>query len=281
MIPGAGEGPCSGAGVGRAEDVKGPVQLARYQQGRSAGSAGPGSRVRRLTRSPDVTTAAIHTRMPPMWRTRSAASHPGHCGTGRPQSVRAAASKERASSAAVCSPTAASMTKSLACQQLAFLTADDRSVLLPDAIRRRVCWPGAVAGIAGRSSATPRLPTSALGGRLPEGLIHHQDIRRALGLPRAIPPERLLPALRTALIAPRHRLVPPIWAFRSAQVRRCGMRPTPGNPAVVTDRDPTVWSGSISRTVFPAKLVSRSRRAKRAKVTGISCVKLAVTHGRE
>ena len=45
---------------------------------------------------------------------------------------------------------------------------------------------------------------AALGGRvgLVEGIIHHQDIRRSLGLPRKTPPERLLPALRTALIAP-------------------------------------------------------------------------------
>lgn len=45
---------------------------------------------------------------------------------------------------------------------------------------------------------------AALGGRagLVEALIHHQDIRRALGQPRAIPAERLTPALRTALIAP-------------------------------------------------------------------------------
>lgn len=35
-----------------------------------------------------------------------------------------------------------------------------------------------------------------------ETLIHHQDIRRALGRPCPIPAERLLPALRVALIAP-------------------------------------------------------------------------------
>ena len=35
-----------------------------------------------------------------------------------------------------------------------------------------------------------------------EALIHHQDIRRSPGQPRAIPPQRLLPALRDALIAP-------------------------------------------------------------------------------
>src|SRR5712671_6691919 len=72
-------------------------RLARYQRDSSTGSCGPGSRVRRLTRSLDVTIAAIHMKMLPMWRTRSAASHSGHCGTLRPQSVWAAASKERAS----------------------------------------------------------------------------------------------------------------------------------------------------------------------------------------
>ena len=50
----------------------------------------------------------------------------------------------------------------------------------------------------------PRGVPAALGGRvgLVETLIHHRDIRRALRLPRAIPPERLRPALHTALIAP-------------------------------------------------------------------------------
>ncbi len=50
----------------------------------------------------------------------------------------------------------------------------------------------------------PRGQPAALGGRagLVETLIHHQDIRRALGQPRVIPAERLRPALRTALIAP-------------------------------------------------------------------------------
>jgi hypothetical protein len=50
----------------------------------------------------------------------------------------------------------------------------------------------------------PRGLTAALGCgvALTEGLIHQQDIRRALAQPRAIPPERLLPALRTAVIGP-------------------------------------------------------------------------------
>jgi hypothetical protein len=37
---------------------------------------------------------------------------------------------------------------------------------------------------------------------LADGVVHQQDIRRGLGLPRAVLPERLLPALRIALIAP-------------------------------------------------------------------------------
>jgi uncharacterized protein (TIGR03083 family) len=50
----------------------------------------------------------------------------------------------------------------------------------------------------------PRGLTAGFGGRiaLTDGLIHHQDIRRPLGLPRGIPPERLRSALRFARTAP-------------------------------------------------------------------------------
>jgi uncharacterized protein (TIGR03083 family) len=46
--------------------------------------------------------------------------------------------------------------------------------------------------------------TAGMGGAiaLTDGLIHQQDIRRPLGLPRAIPADRLVPALRTALFGP-------------------------------------------------------------------------------
>jgi uncharacterized protein (TIGR03083 family) len=85
----------------------------------------------------------------------------------------------------------------------------------------------------------PRGLPAALGGRvaLVQALIHHQDIRRALGRPRAIPPERLLPALRIALIAPGHRRVvayprgcgwsPPIFASPQARARRYAARQRP------------------------------------------------------
>lgn len=46
--------------------------------------------------------------------------------------------------------------------------------------------------------------TSVFGGRiaLVDNLMYHQDIRRALGLPRDVPPERLRVALPFAFIAP-------------------------------------------------------------------------------
>lgn len=52
-----------------------------------------------------------------------------------------------------------------------------------------------------RSHLTPTGLTAGLGGAiaLTDGLIHQQDIRRPLGEPRAIPEDRLRPALRTAL----------------------------------------------------------------------------------
>lgn len=55
--------------------------------------------------------------------------------------------------------------------------------------------------------------TAGFGGRigLVDGLIHHQDIRRALGLPRDIPAERLAEAL------PFGRTAPPIRAFWRAR----------------------------------------------------------------
>jgi uncharacterized protein (TIGR03083 family) len=69
----------------------------------------------------------------------------------------------------------------------------------------------------------PRGLPAALGGRvaLVEALIHHQDIRRPLGRPRAIPPERLLPALRCALIAPD---IGGFWRFRGVRLVATDLR---------------------------------------------------------
>lgn len=69
----------------------------------------------------------------------------------------------------------------------------------------------------------PRGQPAALGGRagLAETLIHHQDIRRALGQPRLIPPERLRPALLTALIAPD---IGRLWPLRGVRLVATDMR---------------------------------------------------------
>ena len=58
-----------------------------------------------------------------------------------------------------------------------------------------------------RSCIPPRGLTSAFGGMiaLVDGMIHQQDIRRALGTGRAIPPERLHRVLNNALSSPATR----------------------------------------------------------------------------
>ena len=67
--------------------------------------------------------------------------------------------------------------------------ADRSPAELTDLLRRHLTPTGLTAGLGGAIALT-------------DGLIHHQDIRRPLGLPRAVPAERLRPALRTALFAP-------------------------------------------------------------------------------
>lgn len=59
--------------------------------------------------------------------------------------------------------------------------------------------------------------TTAFGGRvaLLDALVHHQDIRRPLGLPRVIPPQRLREALDFALFAPPIRGA---WHARGTRV---------------------------------------------------------------
>jgi uncharacterized protein (TIGR03083 family) len=56
-----------------------------------------------------------------------------------------------------------------------------------------------------RQYAVPQGLTSGFGGRiaLTDGMIHQQDIRRPLGIPRTIPAERLRVALDFAKYAPR------------------------------------------------------------------------------
>jgi uncharacterized protein (TIGR03083 family) len=68
-----------------------------------------------------------------------------------------------------------------------------------------------------REHATPRGLTSAFGGRiaLVDSLMHHQDIRRALGMPRDVPTESLRVALPFAFVAPP---VKAMWHVRGVKV---------------------------------------------------------------
>jgi len=55
-----------------------------------------------------------------------------------------------------------------------------------------------------RNHLTPQGATARFGGRvgLVDAVVHHQDMRRPLGMPRQIPAERLLTALPFAVTAP-------------------------------------------------------------------------------
>lgn len=81
-----------------------------------------------------------------------------------------------------------------------------------------------------RAHAKPSGPTAVADARigLTDGLIHHQDIRRALGLPREVPSERLVPVLGFAMLAP------PLPAKRNVR----GLR------LVATDLDWSYGSGA-------------------------------------
>lgn len=97
-----------------------------------------------------------------------------------------------------------------------------------------------------REHERPRGLTAGFGGMigLVDGLIHHQDIRRPLGLPRKVPTERLLRAL------PFGRVAPPVGAFWRAR----GLR------LVATDLDYASGRGPEVRGPAEALLMSIAGR---------------------
>ncbi|GAA2786194.1 maleylpyruvate isomerase family mycothiol-dependent enzyme [Crossiella cryophila] len=102
----------------------------------------------------------------------------------------------------------------------------------------------------------PRGLTASFGGgmvALLDGLIHHQDIRRALDLPRAVPADRLLRALRLA------RKAPPLHARRRSK----GLR------LVAEDVDWSAGEGAEVRGAGEALLMAMAgRRVPAAELTG-------------
>jgi uncharacterized protein (TIGR03083 family) len=108
----------------------------------------------------------------------------------------------------------------------------------------------------------PRGLSAGFGGMiaLVDGLIHQQDIRRPLGMPRDIPAPRLQRALKAALVAP------PIGAFWRAR----GLR------LVATDLGWTTGSGPEIRGTGEALIMAiAGRRSAVSELTGPGQVKLA------
>ncbi|WP_372697661.1 maleylpyruvate isomerase family mycothiol-dependent enzyme [Arthrobacter sp. JSM 101049] len=106
-----------------------------------------------------------------------------------------------------------------------------------------------------RDHVEPQGSTARFGGRvgLVDCLIHHQDIRRPLGMPRAVPAERLAAALPFAVWAP------PLRGFWKAR----GVR------LVATDLDWTHGRGSEARGPAEAVLLAMAGRgAAAADLTG-------------
>ncbi|MCW2860095.1 MAG: hypothetical protein JWP48_1803 [Actinoallomurus sp.] len=81
----------------------------------------------------------------------------------------------------------------------------------------------------------PRGLTAAFGGMiaLVDGVIHQQDIRRPLGMPRDIPAERLLPTLNGAKTAP---LIGAFWRVRGLRLSATDLDWSTGNGPEVEGR---------------------------------------------
>lgn len=121
--------------------------------------------------------------------------------------------------------------------------------------------PAELVGIM-RAYARPRGLTALRGGMiaLVDGMIHQQDVRRPLGLPRDIPHDRLRTALRLALQAP------PIGAAKRAR----------GLTLVATDLDWTNGSGPEVRGTGESVLMAIAGRADAAsELAGPGCRLLA------
>jgi len=113
-----------------------------------------------------------------------------------------------------------------------------------------------------REHAEPRGLTAGFGGMiaLTDGMIHQQDIRRALGIPRAIQPERLRAALDFARYAP---LIRGAWRARGVRL-------------VATDLDWSHGKGPDVRGSGEALLMAMAaRRHALSDLTGPGKAKLA------
>jgi uncharacterized protein (TIGR03083 family) len=104
----------------------------------------------------------------------------------------------------------------------------------------------------------PRGLTAGFGGRiaLTDGLIHHQDIRRPLGLPREIPADRMLPTLAFARTAPTIKAAKRI---RGLTLVATDLDWTAGKGPVVEGPAESLLMAMAGRRGTPAELVGPGR----------------------
>jgi uncharacterized protein (TIGR03083 family) len=142
---------------------------------------------------------------------------------------------------------------------------DQRGDLVDD-VRRRPDLLGPDELVAAvRERAVPAGLPAGFGGRvaLVDGLIHQQDVRRPLGLPRSTPAERLRRALDFA------RFAPPIRAF--PRIR--GLR------LVADDLDWAAGRGPEVRGPAEAVLLAMAGRRTTGELTGPGAPTLAARIG--
>ncbi|HWB66118.1 MAG TPA: maleylpyruvate isomerase family mycothiol-dependent enzyme [Mycobacteriales bacterium] len=118
-----------------------------------------------------------------------------------------------------------------------------------------------------RTHAVPRGITAAFGSAvaLTDGLIHHQDIRRALNQPRAVPEERLIAALT---FMPRARVLPAPANLRGLRLVATDVPWTHGSGPEVTGPGEALLVALAGRPQGLAELGGPGLPALAARVAG-------------
>lgn len=119
------------------------------------------------------------------------------------------------------------------------------------ALLRQHLWPtGLTAGFGGRIA-------------LVDGIIHAQDVRRALDLPRTVPPERLRVALPFALLAPP---IGAAWRARGLRLRATDLAWVAGSGPEVRGPAEALLMAVAGRRGVTAELAGSGRTVLAARI---------------
>lgn len=118
-----------------------------------------------------------------------------------------------------------------------------------------------------RAHFRPRGLTAGFGGRigLVDGMIHHQDIRRSLGLPRQVPAQRLQRVLETTPTNPR--LAPWRW-IRGLRLVATDLDWSHGKGPVVSGTGEALLMAMAGRPVVVSELSGEGTPALAARLAG-------------